>query len=76
MINCEKLKELMKAKGFDTYTLADAAGVSQPMVSFVVRGLREPSLAVLGRMASALGVKVADLLDEPSDGEVVIADEV
>ena len=70
MVNCEKIKQLMKAKGLDTYTLAEAVGVSQPMVSYIVRGLKEPSIAVLSRIASALGVKVADLLDE-SDGEEV-----
>lgn len=71
MVNCEKIKELMKAKGLDTYTLAEAVGISQPMVSYIVRGLKEPSIAVLGRIATTLGVKMAELLDESDSEEEV-----
>lgn len=68
MVNGKKIKQLMKERGYTAYTLADEVGVSQPMMSHITRGLREPSIKVLSRIASALGVKVADLLDE-SDGE-------
>ena len=69
MVNGEKIKELMKERGLDEYKLAAEVGIGQPMVSHITRGLREPSIKVLGRIAQTLGVKVADLLDEPSDGE-------
>lgn len=70
MVNGEKIKELMKEKGLSEYELATEVGISQPMVSHITRGLREPSVTVLGRIARVLGVKVAELLDESDDGEV------
>ena len=70
MVNGQKIKQLMKDRGINECELASEVGIAQSMVSYITRGLREPSIKVLGRIASALGVKVADLLDE-SDGEAV-----
>ena len=42
--------------------LADRAGLSQAMISFVERELRNPTLDTLLRMASALEVDLADVL--------------
>ena len=42
--------------------LAARAGLSQAMISFVERELRNPTLDTLLRMASALEVDLADVL--------------
>ena len=70
MVNGQKIKQLMEDRGINECELASEVGIGQSMVSHITRGLREPSIKVLSRIASALGVKVADLLDE-SDGEEV-----
>ena len=54
-----------EAKGWTQQELADAAELSQPYVSQVEAGTREPSLSVLRDLAKALGVTVDDLLREP-----------
>jgi transcriptional regulator with XRE-family HTH domain len=44
--------------------MADAAGVSEAAMSYFVRGVRQPSLAVAKRIADKLGVTVDELLTE------------
>lgn len=53
-----------EAKGWTQAQLAEAAGLSQPYVSQVEAGTREPSLVVLRDLAKALGVTVDELLRE------------
>ena len=64
MINHEKIAELIRAKGIEQKELAEEVGVSEAMMSFIVRGLKEPSLTVLTRIAKALDVPVAELIIE------------
>lgn len=64
MINHEKIAELIHAKGIEQKALAEEVGVSEAMMSFIVRGLKEPSLTVLSRIAHELGVSVAELIKE------------
>ena len=64
MINHEKIAELIRAKGIEQKALAEEVGVSEAMMSFIVRGLKEPSLTVLTRIAKALDVPVAELIIE------------
>lgn len=64
MINHEKIAELIRAKGIEQKALAEEVGVSEAMMSFIVRGLKEPSLTVLTRIAKALDVPVAELIVE------------
>lgn len=64
MINYEKIAELIHAKGIEQKALAEEVGVSEAMMSFIVRGLKEPSLTVLTRIAKALDVPVAELIIE------------
>ena len=49
--------------------LAEQAGLSQQMVSYVERGMRNPTLDVLLRICSALGVKLAEVLKEAYVGK-------
>jgi transcriptional regulator with XRE-family HTH domain len=64
MINHEKIAELIHEKGIEQKALAEEVGVSEAMMSFIVRGLKEPSLTVLTRIAKALDVPVAELIIE------------
>lgn len=64
MINYEKIAELIHDKGLEQKALAEEVGVSEAMMSFIVRGLKEPSLTVLTRIAKALDVPVAELIIE------------
>ncbi|MEV0700258.1 XRE family transcriptional regulator [Saccharopolyspora sp. NPDC050389] len=63
--------------GLTTRALAAEAGISQPFLSQVERGLNSPSINTLYRLAEALGVTPADLLPPPAAPrvQVVRADE-
>lgn len=65
MINCTKLKQLMDSRSVTQAELADAVGVSEAAISYILRGLKQPSLAVAQRMAEFLGVTVDELLTDP-----------
>ncbi len=62
----EKLKALRLAKGLSVVQLAERSGVSKPYIAQIERGVRRnPSGAVLQRLARELGTTVADLLGVP-----------
>jgi transcriptional regulator with XRE-family HTH domain len=54
---------LRKDRGLTQEQLAEAAGVRQPRIAEVERGDANPRLLTLARLAFALGVPVAALLD-------------
>lgn len=58
------IARLRRAGGLTQQALADAAGVSQPYIAHIENGRHEPSPAVLGDIAKALGVTVDALLKE------------
>ena len=64
MFNHSKLKELMESKSITQAELAVVAGVSEAGMSYFVRGVKQPSLAVAKRIADKLGVTVDELLTE------------
>lgn len=64
MVNCEKIKELLEKKKIEQIQLAAQVGVSGAMISYIISGLKEPSLTVLTRIAKALDVPVAELIIE------------
>ena len=74
----EFIRELRRTAGVSLRQLADRAGVSNPYLSQIERGLRKPSAEVLQQLASALRVSTpvmylrAGLLD-PKDGPGVEA---
>ncbi len=57
-----ELKMMLDKKGITQEQLAEAVGVSQPMISYFIRGYKDPSVAVLKRMADYLGVSMDDLV--------------
>lgn len=74
----EYLREQRRSAQLSLRQLAEAAGVSNPYLSQIERGLRKPSAEVLGQIASALRVSTplmylrAGLLNE-KDGQGVPA---
>lgn len=62
MVNGEKIKELMKEKGISGKELADKVGVSAAMISYIIKGFREPNVAALARIAQTLDCTVDELL--------------
>ena len=62
MVNGQKIRDLMLSKGIDGMDMAERVGISGQMMSFIIRGLREPNVTTLARIAHELGVTVDDLL--------------
>ena len=62
MVNGRRLKILREAVGMSTTQLAEAVGVTQPMITNMERGFKTPSVEVLVRIAERLGTTVDDLI--------------
>jgi len=60
------------AKGIRLATLAERSGVSVPFLSLVEHGDRQPSLAVLRKVADGLGIppEVLIMLSQPTSGHL------
>lgn len=52
-----------KAKGWSQEELADQAGLHRTYVSGVERGVRNPTVTVLEKLAGALSARIGDLTD-------------
>lgn len=65
---CELLgrnvKRLREAKDWSQEELADAAGLHRTYVSSVERGIRNPTVKILVKLAKPLGVSPGDLLQK------------
>lgn len=64
MVNFKKIESMMRERGLMQKEIAAAVGVSEQMISYIIRGLREPSLIVLARIARVLGCTTAELIEE------------
>ena len=62
MVNTKKLAELMEKRGILASELANQVGISNSMMSYIARGMKQPSVEVLVRIAGALECKVDDLI--------------
>jgi transcriptional regulator with XRE-family HTH domain len=56
------LREERIRKGLSKYAMAERSGLSEQMIGYVERGMRQPSLETTIRMASALDVDLGDIL--------------
>ena len=56
------LRALREERGWSQEEFADRAGLHRTYVSAVERGVRNPTLSVLERLAKALGVSMAELV--------------
>jgi transcriptional regulator with XRE-family HTH domain len=59
-----KIRALRERKGLSQRALAEKAKMSITFLSNVELGKVDPSLSTLRRLAKALNVKIADLIDE------------
>jgi transcriptional regulator with XRE-family HTH domain len=57
------LRTLRKEKGWSQEAFAHEAGIHRTYVSDLERGARNPSITLVDKLASALGVKAGRLLD-------------
>ena len=62
MLNRDNVRQLMRAKGITAVQLASKVGVSPSMMSYILSGLRDPSLQTLIRMADELECETIDEL--------------
>ena len=62
MVNYDKIRQLMIARKIQNQEFADKVGVSASMMSYITRGLREPNVTTLARIAHELGCTVDELL--------------
>ena len=62
MVNGKKIQELMTQKNILGKEMAERVGVSEAMMSYIIRGLREPNVATLVRIAKELDVTVDELV--------------
>lgn len=67
-----ELKRLRESAGLSLRMLADQAGFSASFLSQVENGVVSPSINSLGKMASALGVTLADLFSVESTSEAAV----
>ncbi len=68
-VNVERLKELRTVRAFSQQELADAAGVGRNTISRIERGETGAHGRTLRRLALALRVDVAELVQTgPADG--------
>ena len=58
-----KMKALRKERGWSQEALAGEAGLDRTYVSGVERRVKNPTITVIERIATALGCKLGDLLD-------------
>ena len=56
------LREERVRRGLSIYRLAKMSGVSQQMISYVERGMRNPTLDTLLRIANGLNVDLSRLI--------------
>lgn len=67
-----RVKALRESEGLSLRDLAQRSGVSAPMLSQVERGETSPTLAVAGRIAAGLELRLSQLLRLDEDGAVTI----
>ena len=56
------VRQARQAAGLSQEALADRAGIDRTYVSGVERGVRNPTVTIVARLAEAMGVPAADLL--------------
>jgi transcriptional regulator with XRE-family HTH domain len=65
------IRRLRVARGLSQEVLAVDADIDRTYVSRLERGLENPSVAVLERLAKALSANIEELFKVPRPGEVV-----
>ncbi|MFE3191994.1 helix-turn-helix domain-containing protein [Nocardia sp. NPDC059240] len=66
------VRDLREKSGLSMRELARRAGISQPFLSQIERGVSAPSMITTYRLAAALGVTPGDLLPAPDTDRVTV----
>lgn len=75
---CQRILDLRRQRGWSLDVLSRLSGVSRSMLSQIERGQANPTLAVTVKIANALGMSVADLVQQavvPHNIEVIRAED-
>jgi transcriptional regulator with XRE-family HTH domain len=56
------LREERERRGISKYTLSAQCGLAQQTISYMERGLRQPSFETILRIADGIGVNLEDVL--------------
>lgn len=67
MFDYKKMRELMASLSIDNAEMAYHAGRSEACISYIKRGMKQPSLELAKRIADRLGVTVDDLIHEDEE---------
>lgn len=59
----QNLRKLRQAKGLSQEAFADEAGLHRTYISDLERAARNPTITVVAKIATALDVRIGDLLD-------------
>ncbi len=59
------LKKLREEQGYSQESFADHCGLHRTYISGIERGVRNPTVVILDKIAKALKVQAGVLLDEP-----------
>ena len=62
-----KIREYRKARGLTMKQLGDRVGALESSISFYERGMQQPDLEMIGKIADALNVSIDELLDHNQD---------
>ena len=68
-IRNHRIKEAREAAGLPQYVLARRSGVTQPFISQIEAGLKNPTYLTLRKLALALGCKPEDLYGPTEDAD-------
>ncbi len=63
------VQRLRRAKGWSQEELAERAGLHRTYVSGVERGIRNPTITIVEKLAITLGASLDTLADGPADEE-------
>jgi len=66
-----RIKEVLKEKGLTAVWLASQIEITQPSMSGIMNGKIKPSLDTLERIASAIGVSISELFEQPATDIIV-----
>ncbi|SMO32358.1 helix-turn-helix domain-containing protein [Melghirimyces algeriensis] len=68
----QRLKQYRLQKGYSLQALSDRSGVSRSMLSKIERGEKNPTINLLCEIVEALQITVSQVIDEPTQREVIV----
>jgi len=68
----DRLRQARLARALSLDDLAQRSGVSRSMISAIETGGKAPTIVVLHRVATGLGLRMTDLMDDPRPDRVIV----